>query len=227
MKNFKRMLAILLVLALGVCMTVGMTSCTEPEEEKELCESCTDVHNDGKCDVCGNDIEPAGDGKVDYVVTVKDEDGNAVGGATVVIYLNGLSERGENVTDAEGKVTFRLKEGNYSAAVVDAPAEYTFDEEMVALTNNAATITVEKLPAYTIYVKDINGQAIAGVSVQLCTDTDCRSPKTTDAEGKVVYYDVEATYKAKVLDAEGYVRDNEYHYLVDGVVTIVLEAQAQ
>ena len=223
MKNFKRILAILLVLALGVCMIVGMTSCTEPETDP--CTTHVDNDSNGKCDNCDEPVEPHGDGKVDYVVTVKDEDGNAVGGATVVIYLNGLSERGENVTDAEGKVTFRLKEGNYSAAVVDAPAEYTFDEEMVALTNNAATITVEKLPAYTIYVKDTNGQAIAGVSVQLCTDTDCRSPKTTDAEGKVVYYDVEATYKAKVLDAAGYVLDNEYHYLVDGVVTIVLQAE--
>ena len=223
MKNFKRILAILLVLALGVCMAVALTSCTEPETDP--CTTHVDNDSNGKCDNCDEPVEPQGDGKVDYVVTVKDEDGNAVGGATVVIYLNGLSERGENVTDAEGKVTFRLKEGNYSAAVVDAPAEYTFDEEMVALTNNAATITVEKLPAYTIYVKDINGQAIAGVSVQLCTDSDCRSPKTTDAEGKVVYYDVEATYKAKVIDAAGYVLDNEYHDLVDGVVTIVLQAE--
>ena len=226
MKNFKRILALLLVLSLGACMIFGMTSCTEPETPEDPCTEHVDDNKDGKCDKCEADVEPAGDGKVDYVVTVTDEEGNPVEGATVVIYLNGLVERGEETTGADGKATFRLKEDSYSAAVVDAPVEYTYDEEAkVNLVNNAATIRVEQLPTYTIYVKDANGQAVVGASVQLCTDTDCRSPKTTDAEGKVVYYDVEATYKAKVLSADGYVLDGEYHPLSNGTVTIVLQAE--
>ena len=223
MKNFKKILSLILVLSLGLCMVLGFTACGDPEEADDPCTSCSDEDKDGKCDKCG---ETVGDGKVDYTVTVKDEDGNAVEGATVVIYLNGVSERGEAVTDDEGKVTFRLKEGSYSAAVVDASAEYLYDEdEKIALTGNAATITLELTPSYTIYVKDANGQAIVGASVQLCTENDCRAAKTTDAEGKAVYYDVEDTYKAKVLEADGYVLDGEYHYLTNGTVTIVLNAQ--
>ena len=226
MKNFKKILALLLVLSIWACMIFGMTSCTEPENTDTPCTEHADTDNNGKCDKCEADVEPAGDGKVDYVVTVTDEDGNPVEGATVVIYLNGLVERGEEDTGADGKATFRLKEGSYSASVVYASAIYTYDEEeKINLVNNAATIEIEKLPAYTVYVVDENGQAIVGASVQLCTENDCRSPKDTDADGKAVYYDVEATYKAKVLEADGYVLDGEYHYLTDGVVTITLQAQ--
>lgn len=224
MKNLNKILSILLVLSLAACMLIGFTACTEPEEDP--CTAHVDDDKNGKCDKCGETVEPVGDGKVDYTVTVKDDNGDAVEGATVVIYLQGVAEKGEADTDADGKVTFRLKEGSYSAAVVSAPIEYGFDEdEKVNLANNAATITLEKLPTYTIYVKNASGQAIEGAEVQLCTEDDCRLPKLTDADGKVVYVDVEGTFKAKVLAADGYVLDGQYHYLVNGEVTIVLAAQ--
>jgi hypothetical protein len=230
MKNFKKIFVLLLVLSIGASMIFGMTSCTEPENTDTPCTEHADTDGNGKCDKCEADVEPAGDGKVDYVVTVTDEDGNPVEGATVVIYLNGLSERGEENTGADGKVTFRLKEGSYSASVVSAPSIYTYDEEAkIELVNNAATIEIEKLPAFTIYVVDANGQAVSGVEVQLCSTTDrCLTPQLTDESGKVVYYAVEDSYKAKITDS--YAKDHghsnyDYKLLADGQVTLTLQAQ--
>lgn len=59
---------------------------------------------------------------------------------------------------------------------------------------NAAT-------AYTVYVKDEDGNAIADVLVGICTYDEstgekgsCKNPKKTDANGKVVLEEAEGVY---------------------------------
>ena len=47
-------------------------------------------------------------------------------------------------------------------------------------------------------------------------------PKTTDATGKVEFTEAAGEYKAKVLSINGTEITDEYHYLVNGTVTIVI-----
>ena len=221
MNNLKKILSVLLVLSLAVATLFAITSCGG---DKDPCTMHIDADGDKKCDKCEADMPPEepGDGKATYTVTVKDDEGNAVAGAVVEIYLDGIVRRGETETDANGVATFKLDEGNYSAAVVEVPAGYDFEEEKVALTGGAVTLEVSKLLTYTVYVKDAAGNAIANASVQLCEDESCRMPKTTDANGKVEFTEARGEYKAKVLSINGTEITDEYHYLVNGSVTIVI-----
>ena len=221
MNNLKKILSVLLVLSLAVATLFAITSCGG---DKDPCTTHVDADGDKKCDNCEADMpaEDPDDGKATYTVTVKDDEGNAVVGAVVEIYLDGIVRRGETETDAGGVATFKLDEGNYSAAVVDVPAGYDFEEEKVALTGGAVTLEVSKLLTYTVYVKDAAGNAIANASVQLCEDESCRMPKTTDANGKVEFTEARGEYKAKVLSINGTEITDEYHYLVNGSVTIVI-----
>ena len=58
-----------------------------------------------------------------------------------------------------------------------------------------------KATAYTICVTDANGNAIEGVMIGICTYDEatgvkgsCKAPKTTDANGKVVFNETEGVY---------------------------------
>ena len=222
MNNLKKILSVLLVLALAVSTVISITSCGG---DKDPCTTHVDANSDKKCDNCEADMpaEDPDDGKATYTVTVKDDEGNAVVGAVVEIYLGGIVGIGEAETDANGKATFRLDEGNYSAAVVEVPAGYVFEEDTkVELKNGAVTLEVSKLLTYTVYVVDAAGNAVANASVQLCEDESCRMPKTTDATGKVEFTEAAGEYKAKVLSINGTEITDEYHYLVNGSVTIVI-----
>ena len=222
MNNLKKILSVLLVLSLAVATLFAITSCGG---DKDPCTMHIDADGDKKCDKCEADMPPEepGDGKATYTVTVKDDEGNAVVGAVVEIYLDGIVRRGETETDANGVATFKLDEGNYSAAVVEVPAGYNFEEDAKeALKNGAVTLEVSKLLTYTVYVTDADGNAIANASVQLCEDESCRMPKTTDASGKVEFTEAAGEYKAKVLSINGTEITDEYHYLENGSVTIVI-----
>ena len=211
MKNFKRIMSLLLVLALAFSAVFALGACEKPDDPDN------------------GDDPAAGDGKTDYTVYVKDEDGNAVSGVTVEILLGGLVSRGSADTDAAGKVSFRLKaeDDPYFAAISNAPVGYEFSEDAVELKNNTATLEVEKLPTYTVYVKNEAGAPIAGVEVQMCDDAGCRLPKTTDAEGKVEFVYAESNFKAQLKNPkiDGYVANSEYHYFTDYVTTITLVAE--
>ena len=200
----------LLVLMLAFGMVMGLAACGDPDPEDP------------------EQPEQPGDGKVGYTVTVKDQDGAAVVGAIVEIYLQGVASKGEGETDANGQATFRLKEDSYKAAVVDAPLGYSFDEGVkVELKNGAATLSVEKLPSYTVNVVNEAGEAVVGAEVQLCDDEGCRLPKFTGNDGKVVFTEVESNYKAQILAAAGYVIDSRYHYFNGQYeITVVLVAMS-
>ena len=67
---------------------------------------------------------------------------------------------------------------------------------MLVLTACGGTAT-----AYTVYVKDASGTAIAGVRIGICSYDEttgekgsCLAPKTTDADGKVVIEADEGVY---------------------------------
>lgn len=205
MKNFKKILSLLLVLSLAFCMVFALNACGDPDDGKD------GGKDDGKDDGGNND------GKVTYTVYVKDDSGNPISGVTVAILLDGQLNRGEAETDESGKVSFKLDEDNYSCEIVDAPLEYELIDDVVELKNGSATIELEKLPTYTIYVKHQNGTAAEGVMVQMCDSTGCRSPRATDAEGKAEFIYAESDFKAQISG------ESEYYYFSNYEVTIYID----
>ena len=79
-------------------------------------------------------------------------------------------------------------------------------------------------PVYTVTVVDQEGNAVAGVYVQLCDDHMVYSPQTTGEDG-VVIFEKEGLVgaKAKVISAEGYTFSEEYTLFADdNTLTIVI-----
>ena len=213
MKNFRKILSILLILALSVCTLALFTSCSDDDTEK-------------------TDPEQNGDEKTTYTVTVKDKDGNAISGAKVQLLFDNVAPMGSTVTTgADGKAVFKLKTaGQYYAKVTEAPTGYALNATNVKLVNDAATVVLENAvpnPVYTVYVKDVNGNPIVGAAVQICSLSEaCQYPKETDAEGKIESSLVEDSYKARVLSAPAdYEVSKDYSYFDNYTVTIVLKTK--
>lgn len=80
---------------------------------------------------------------------------------------------------------------------------------------------------YTVYVKDADGNAMAGVLIQFCDDANvCKLPVATDAEGKVVVTYAPANYHVSVtVVPEGYTAETEGYYFSSGEteLTVTLE----
>ena len=215
MKNLKKLLSAILILSLALCMTLTLVSCG------------------GDSGGGGGNTDGGGSGTSDekstHTVTVKDTVGNAVSGVKVQLLLNGELPLGDaKTTDADGKAGFSPKnEGKYYVKVTSVPAGYDIPQSSVEFVNNAAAIVLEKLPVYTVYVKDAGGNPIVGAAVQICDASGaCQLPKNTDSEGKIESALKSDTYKAKVVSAPaGYVFTEDYFYLENNTVTIVLETK--
>jgi hypothetical protein len=217
MKNIKKIKLMLLVLSLTLCTTFAFVSCGDDNETDK-----DNSDNDGNTP--GED-----DGKITYTVTVKDEAGNAIKGVKVQLKLDNVAPIGNAVTTGDdGVATFSVKnEGAYFASVSLVPQGFVLPESGTKLVDNAATVILEKLPEYTVYVKDASGNAIAGVGVQICSLSGaCQLPKITDAEGKIVSNLAQDSYQAKITSApDEYVYTAEYFILTDNTVTIILQAK--
>ena len=80
------------------------------------------------------------------------------------------------------------------------------------------------VPVYTVTVVDQEGNAVAGVYVQLCDDQTVYTPQATGEDG-VVIFEKEGLVgaKAKVISAEGYTFSEEYALFGDdNTLTIVI-----
>lgn len=186
----------------------------------------------------GNEGENGGengsvDEKITYTVTVKNEDGQPVKGAKVTFQTSGGTEM-PWTTDANGVATYKSAD-TVKVKVTAIPSGYTYSKLEAVQTfdaNGNLEVVLSKLdlPDWTIKVVDQDGNAIAGVQVQMCADV-CLRPQTTDSEGCAVYVDYEGDYHAqlsyeKIEDLpEGYTVDraiDAYYDFVDGVATITL-----
>ena len=225
MKNFKKIIMLLLALALCLSTTAALVSCGGGEDP---CTEHVDADKNGKCDVCEAEVEVEAEGDT-YTLTVTDEDGNPLAGVSVQLLLDGVAPIGAEVTTgADGKAGFSPKnEGNYFAKVTKVPAGYILPDSTASFTDGAGTFIIEALPVYTVYVKDAAGNAIEGVAVQLCSLSGaCQLPKMTDAEGKIASALTPDSYKALIVSApEGYVVPADYVMLDGNTVTIVLELE--
>ena len=81
--------------------------------------------------------------------------------------------------------------------------------------------------AYTIYVTDQDGNAMADVQIGIC-DYDsgrCTTPKRTDEDGKAVFKETKATYvlNSNISAPSGYEwKEDDYQFTEYGEYTIVL-----
>jgi len=228
MKNFKRIITLLLALTLLAVPMLALTSCAGDDTD---CTDHIDADVNGKCDYCEKVL-----GYV-YTVTVVDASGAPIADAKVDLFLDGIAPLNKTTsTGSDGKAYFTLdKTGNYYAKVTEAPSGYEVSSVGVKLVDNAATVTLAAAavdPTYTVYVKNTAGEAISGVGVQICSISDdgigCLMPKPTDAEGKIESVLPEDRYKAILVSVpEGYVKPADYVNFEEGSYTLTITIELE
>lgn len=225
MKNFKRIITLLLALTLLAAPMLALTSCAGDDTD---CTDHIDADVNGKCDYCEKVL-----GYV-YTVTVVDASGAPIANAKVDLFLDGIAPLNKTTsTGSDGKASFALdKTGNYFAKVTEAPSGYEISSVGVKLVDNAATVTLAAAvvdPTYTVYVKNTAGEAISGVGVQICALSGaCQLPKNTDAEGKIESELPEDGYKALIVSVPaGYVKPADYIMFESGSYTLTITLELE
>lgn len=139
MNNFKRFLALLVVLCMGLCLCAcGNTSGDGTTNSTEAPNNTTDSTNSTQST---SGTESTSDGKVDYLVTVVYPDGTPVEGAYVQICLEDLCYT-PTETNADGIATFRLKEQEgYKTKLAMAVEGYVW-EDYIYFDEGAHEITI-------------------------------------------------------------------------------------
>ena len=180
---------------------------------------------------------PPTDGKVTYVVTVVDNEGNPVKDAMVF-----FSPKGGTAfplpTEADGTVSYKTDK-ELTVSILSVPTGYEYDkltqtqsfDKDGKLTVTVNKVTKEEGTKYLIRVVDQNGNAVAGAKVQMCESENegvCLVPITTDENGEATYTVEEKGYKAAITSLpEGYEKlSDDYVYFVNGVAEIVVNKTA-
>lgn len=193
----KRILSLVLALLMLACCAVAFISCGDN----------------------GDDT-----GKLTYTVTVKDQNGDPVKNAQLVFVVRGTDEKALVKTDASGVATYETADATVDVQIMQASG-YNFDKtKTYTFTAGQLNITLEKpseeKETYTVYVKDSEGNAVAGAKVHICkADNEgfCLDPEETDAEGKATFeVAVGSKWKAKFVDG------NEYVSFEDGSKEVTL-----
>ena len=158
--------------------------------------------------------------KKNFAITVVDDKSNPVEGAKVNFYA-GTTLKGSATTNAGGVVMIELEAVAYNI-VVDAPTGYSAAASYsLPAGTTVMTITLTKedtRPTYTVIVKDMVGDPIPGLAIQLCvTDGGCILGPNTDANGTSLvqvpavgnYY---LTFPNKADFAELYLFEEKYYF---------------
>lgn len=138
--------------------------------------------------------------KKTYTVTVVDENGDAVANAAVTVGKDSFAK-----TDASGKASFLLEEGDYVLSVV--ASGYTVTSNNLAFKDGATSIKIEmkkdvvekKKVEYKVTVVDYKGNAIAGVAVQFKNGGAVVATEEVNANGVASAKLEEGNYTAVVV----------------------------
>lgn len=119
MKHFKRIFALLAVLALLLCGCAegGQDGSSEPSQKPS--ESNTPTQTTAAPTV--------NDGKVTYTVTVLDQNGNPVEGVAIQ-FCDPVNCKLPVATNADGVVTASYEESEYHILLAELPAGYSSEE---------------------------------------------------------------------------------------------------
>ena len=215
----KKILAILMALTLLASSLLVMTSCGDDGEGGNENGGENGGNEGGNGGNEGGDNTDGGDGeqdgKVEYKVTVKDQNGEAVEGVLVLVLdssskpVNGAGAK----TNADGELVLSLAEGSYTV-MISGGAGYTVNPTDMMKPfgqNKVASFTVEtdekkEYLTYTVKVIDQFGAPVVGVALQACTESCIPFSNATDANG-------ETTQQLEVTDAEYKVQLN---FIPDG-----------
>lgn len=227
----KKILAILMALTLLASSLLVMTSCGGDDEggnenggsenggENGGNEGGNGGNEGGNGGNEGGDNTDSGNGeqdsKVEYKVTVKDQNGEAVEGVLVLV-LDGASKPVNGAgtkTNADGELVLSLVEGSYTV-MISGGAGYTVNPADMMKPfgqDKIASFTVEteekkEYLTYTVKVVDQFGAPVVGVALQACTESCIPFSNVTDANG-------ETTQQLEVTDAEYKVQLN---FIPDG-----------
>ena len=197
MNTIKKILTLVLVLGMLVSM-LALTSCNKDKE-------------DGKNDDADNKTN-----ENTYTVTVVDGDNNPVAGVGIMI----STTYDTLTTDANGKITFESENAGATVMIMSVPSGYE-DPKSAAVGFSSGskelTLTVKKIVkttvTYTVTVKDQNGDAVSGVTVQLCTDKMCYDTVTNENGVGTKELDPGIKYDIKITASgtpEGYTAPDGY-----------------
>ena len=196
----KKILAMLLMLAVLMTSMVALASCDEPEEPTES----------------------------DYAVVVKDQNGDPVPG--VMVKMNGkFKSTGADgkITFTAETVDYKVTVFEVPEGYEKPEGEFSFVDKVATITVNN-TSAASKV-AYTIYVTTADGTPVVGAKVQMCDDENCMPllKYVTDAEGKIVYETAEGEYQTKLLSVPAGYKSNDtyFDFNSDRVATIIVEAE--
>lgn len=134
-----------------------------------------------------------------YTVKVEDENGKAIAGAGVTVNGNYVK------TDSNGKASFKLEEGSYSASAA-ADGYETASKKFGSSTDITVTLKKEtvavKEVTYTVSVVTYKDKAVKGVNVQFMNGDAVVAEVAVDDSGKATASLKEGTYTAIVSDDE-------------------------
>ncbi|MBQ8448506.1 MAG: hypothetical protein IJX27_06205, partial [Clostridia bacterium] len=78
---------------------------------------------------------------------------------------------------------------------------------------------------YTVQIMDPDGKGVEGVLVQMCDDSGCKLPQTTDANGEVTFKFKESNYHVTLSNVPaGLVAEAEYHFTTDTLRIVLKKA---
>lgn len=127
------------MMALVLCFS--MVACGASTSEEKTDETTKEATvNTGESAIGTNDdnttaepevTEPVDDGKVDYTVTVTDEEGNAVAGAILQICDAENCLPSMTPSDENGVVVFHVEEAEYKVSFLALPEGYSYVDEAV------------------------------------------------------------------------------------------------
>lgn len=147
--------------------------------------------------------------KIDYAVTVTDENRKAISGVSMNVDL-GDGKPHVITTNQQGVAHTRQLPGSYPvvltlpAGYTAATTEFTLTEARPFASIKLDTLVVETA-TYTITVQDENGQPAAGVSVMVGT-----AMATTGEDGKATFTLPKGTHTVTVSKADGSVQNQTF-----------------
>ncbi len=219
MKNLKKILSLILALMMLLTSAFALASCAGDGDDA----------GDGSSDGSGSGDSAGGSTGFTYTVYVKSGNKGIAGANVCFTNLADSTDKKLATTDANGRAKITTDtETSFKAVVTQVPSDYresgwSITEEKTLVDGTATfTYTTVDLPDWTITLVDENGAPVVGAKIQMCSGSNCFMPKTTDAEGKVVFADyVTSEYHVQInslptgyVFADGESKDT-YFYLTD------------